>query len=569
MRLPKLPRWLIPSLAASALAATFAWAASSTLSNLSSASSVNGTDNFYDVQTPGTGGVKATAAQIGAYIFGLVSGGCTSTTGGAFTCTQPTGANPSGTAGPSAVNGSASTFMRSDAAPAVQKSSSSQFGIVETDGSTIGNASGVISCTTATTSQLGCVKPDGTIITDSAGVITVPKASSSVFGVAEVDGTTITASGGVISAAGGGGNTITLTADTNIAAGTAVAINSSGHAVQTWGPAPNIAGVVTILSEIGINNNNNYTGVTALSSTQFIAWSYSTNQIVSVSVSGTTVTVGTPVTISEQPIAILALSSTTFVVVSGTTAYAGTVSSGTITLGSSVSFSDITSFAALSTTAFVLTSSGGTSVIGTVASNVITLGTPTTIGSGSFDFNTATVALSSTSFVVLFNDDNNNGYLTAVVCTATGLVITQGTPVAYSLFANGTLTAAYLSSSTLVVGFSYQYEFYGIVVSVSGTTPTFGTAVVVSPYTQYSNTPTFTGLHENPLAVIDSTHVAFAAGNVLPQIYTISGTALSGSVLPLPNLTVGVTSSPPVKFCSDNKFCCSCWYKYNGCRRVL
>jgi hypothetical protein len=49
------------------------------------------------------------------------------------------------------------------------------------------------------------VKPDGTIITvDGSGDITVPKASSSVFGVVEVDGTSITATGGVISAAAGG-----------------------------------------------------------------------------------------------------------------------------------------------------------------------------------------------------------------------------------------------------------------------------------------------------------------------------------------------------------------------------
>lgn len=56
-----------------------------------------------------------------------------------------TPANPTATAGPTAVNGSATTYMRSDAAPAVQKGSSSQFGIVEVDGTTIGASAGVIS----------------------------------------------------------------------------------------------------------------------------------------------------------------------------------------------------------------------------------------------------------------------------------------------------------------------------------------------------------------------------------------------------------------------------------------
>jgi hypothetical protein len=59
--------------------------------------------------------------------------------------TVPVGANPTATAGPTAINGSAATFMRSDAAPAVQKGSASQFGIVQVDGTTITASGGVIS----------------------------------------------------------------------------------------------------------------------------------------------------------------------------------------------------------------------------------------------------------------------------------------------------------------------------------------------------------------------------------------------------------------------------------------
>lgn len=58
-----------------------------------------------------------------------------------------TGANPTATASDVAVNGSANTFMRSDASPAVQKASSSQFGIVKVDGTTITESGGVISAT--------------------------------------------------------------------------------------------------------------------------------------------------------------------------------------------------------------------------------------------------------------------------------------------------------------------------------------------------------------------------------------------------------------------------------------
>lgn len=64
-----------------------------------------------------------------------------------------TAANPSATASDTAVNGSASTYMRSDAAPAIQKGSAAQFGVVEADGSTITASGGVISAAVSKTAS--------------------------------------------------------------------------------------------------------------------------------------------------------------------------------------------------------------------------------------------------------------------------------------------------------------------------------------------------------------------------------------------------------------------------------
>lgn len=58
---------------------------------------------------------------------------------------QPVGANPTAIGSDVAVNGTAPTFMRSDASPAIQKASSSQFGLVKVDGTTITESGGVIS----------------------------------------------------------------------------------------------------------------------------------------------------------------------------------------------------------------------------------------------------------------------------------------------------------------------------------------------------------------------------------------------------------------------------------------
>jgi len=74
-----------------------------------------------------------------------ISAGVISSVGGSTTF-----ANPTATAGPTAVNGTASTAMRSDAAPVVQKAASGQFGIIE-PGTTMACPSGVCDFTAVDT----------------------------------------------------------------------------------------------------------------------------------------------------------------------------------------------------------------------------------------------------------------------------------------------------------------------------------------------------------------------------------------------------------------------------------
>lgn len=100
-----------------------------------------------------------------------------------------TGANPTASAGPTAVNGSAGTFMRSDGAPAVQQGTSGQKGIVQVDGQTILAASGIISvsasdrtvtscgsCTVLSTDMGGQINYNGSSLT-----ATIPTISSTVL----------------------------------------------------------------------------------------------------------------------------------------------------------------------------------------------------------------------------------------------------------------------------------------------------------------------------------------------------------------------------------------------------
>lgn len=57
----------------------------------------------------------------------------------------PAGANPSATASDTAVNGTSGSFMRADASPAIQKASTSQFGVAKADGVTVVASGGVLS----------------------------------------------------------------------------------------------------------------------------------------------------------------------------------------------------------------------------------------------------------------------------------------------------------------------------------------------------------------------------------------------------------------------------------------
>jgi hypothetical protein len=158
------------------------------------------------------------------------------TTSGTLTGTLATQTANYVWSGPATGSPAAPTF-RALVSADLPLATTSLFGAVKPDGTTVSISAGIISCTTATTSQIGCVKPDGTIITDISGAITVVKATSSAFGVVRGDNSTISLSGGIISCSTAttsqigcvkpDGTTITISAGTITAVSTSIVVGTT------------------------------------------------------------------------------------------------------------------------------------------------------------------------------------------------------------------------------------------------------------------------------------------------------------------------------------------------------
>ncbi|MDO8552759.1 MAG: hypothetical protein Q7S01_04560, partial [bacterium] len=271
-----------------------------------------------------------------------------------------------------------------------------------------------------------------------------------------------------------------------------------------------------------------YTSATTLDSTHFVvayrngSTGYA-NAVVS-TVSGTTITAGTPVALNavgstlqnSNSSAVAALDSTHFVVAyrNDDTTYANavvsSVSGTTITAGTPVALnavaSSYTATASLDATHFVVTYKGASgyanAVVSSVSGTTITAGTPAVLNAiNSFYSNTA--SLDATHFVVAYYNATT-GFGDAVISSVSGTTITAGTPVALNAVTSTSYSVNALDSTHFVVAYNGTSNYATAVVSiVSGTTFTPGTPVALNAVAS--------GLHS--VAVIDATHFVTAYQN--------------------------------------------------------
>lgn len=320
-------------------------------------------------------------------------------------------------------------------------------------------------------------------------------------------------------------------------------------------------------------------GLSATSAVIAYYTSSTTLNVVAVSISGTAVTFGTPLTVStvaysdngSDSISTIAVSSTTVVIAYGDTSNncylrAYSVSGTTLTAGTAVTVNATTTSTGINTgvLAYLTTNAGvvtfptynsGTSTTTcairafTVSGTTITLGGVTTLASNAAapDLNARPVITSTSGGVVLYNTDGSTVYLRAF--TVSGTTLTFGTAVVMGL------GAAYVNTANAwVSGISSQLQYspatnYALFFTQYGTAvivTTSGTTVSAYSGTQYTNQGDVPGLlsYVVPLGAngqaFASSNSSFSAG--WGQVYLITGNSagLQGSSTNYPRNTLQI-----------------------------
>jgi hypothetical protein len=223
------------------------------------------------------------------------------------------------------------------------------------------------------------------------------------------------------------------------------------------------------------------------------------------------------------------------------TAIVGTVSGTSITFGTEVIFESAnTSYisATFDSTAgkVVITyddngnTSKGTAVVGTVSGTSISFGSPVIFSSGETSDVSATFDSASGKVAIAFSNVTNGVYGTAIVGTVSGTSISFGTAVVFNAAYTTSNSATFDSAAGKVV-IAYRdggNSNYGVAIvgTVSGTSITFGSeAVFATASTNYIST-TFDS-SSNKVVIAYAKNVAGVGDSGTAVVGTVSGTAIS------------------------------------------
>ena len=176
-------------------------------------------------------------------------------------------------------------------------------------------------------------------------------------------------------------------------------------------------------------------------------------------------------------------------------------------------------------------SSYGTAQVGTISGTNVTFGTKAVFESAAVTGIKMAYSSSLDKYLIVYRDDGNSYYGTAVVATVSGTSVTFGTPVAFSARATYGYDVVYDDTAgAFVVQYGDNNDIFAKACTVSGTVPTFGGEL----------TSKSTGTSGDSSVAYDST-----AGKVVgvwrtytspPQggeamVYSLSGTTLTANTI--------------------------------------
>ena len=257
------------------------------------------------------------------------------------------------------------------------------------------------------------------------------------------------------------------------------------------------------------------------------------------------------------------------------TAIVGTVSGTSISFGTPVVFESADSIYISSVfdsdsnkVVIAYTDNGnsgrGTAIVGTVSGTSISFGSANVFNGGSSGtaFNSSSFDTSNNKVVIAYSDNNNSQHGSAIVGTVSGTSISFGSEVVFEAAVSQHIGSTFDSSNNKVV-IVYSDEgnsSYGtaIVGTVSGTSISFGTAVVYETGTATNNSATF-DTSSNKVAIAYADDSNSGSGTFITG--TVSGTSITFDTSAVFE-TGGVQSTTSVFDSAENKVVIA--YRDNG-----
>ncbi len=169
----------------------------------------------------------------------------------------------------------------------------------------------------------------------------------------------------------------------------------------------------------------------------------------------------------------------------------------------------------------------GTAIVGTVSGTSISFGTQVVFESGSTKYTSCAYDANAQKVVIAYSDSGNLSYGTAVVGTVSGTSISFGTPVTFNSSSSTFYTSCAYDASAQKVVISYRgvgSDGFAIVGTVSGTSITFGSAVEF----ETGNTNYTSAVYDaSSQKIVIAYQDAGTSGYGTAIVGTVSGTSIS------------------------------------------